>query len=97
MDLGLIGLGRMGANMSRRWIKGGHRVVGHARTAATVDSLVKDGAISEGATSLADLVNRLPVPRVVWLMVPAAAVDATLEELRPLLARGDIVIDGGNS
>ncbi len=97
MDLGLIGLGRMGANMSRRWIKAGHRVVGHARTAATVDGLVRDGAISEGATSLADLVGKLQAPRVVWLMVPAAAVDATLQELRPLLALGDIVVDGGNS
>ena len=97
MELGLIGLGRMGANMSRRWLKDGHRVVGHARTAATVDGLVRDGAISEGATSLTDLVGKLQAPRVVWLMVPAAAVDATLEELGPLLARGDIVVDGGNS
>ena len=87
----------MGANMSRRWTRGGHRVVGYARTAATVEGLVGDGAISEGSTSLADLIGRLPAPRVVWLMVPAASVDATLRELRPHLARGDIVVDGGNS
>ena len=97
MDVGLIGLGRMGANMSRRWIGDGHRVVGYARTAATVDGLVKDGSISAGAASVADLVTKLAQPRVVWLMVPAAAVDATIEELRPHLAKGDMVIDGGNS
>jgi 6-phosphogluconate dehydrogenase len=97
VDLGLIGLGRMGANMSRRWTRAGHRVVGYARTAATVDGLVADGAISEGSSSLEDLVGKLPAPRVVWLMVPAAAVDATVDELRAHLERGDIVIDGGNS
>ena len=97
MDVGLIGLGRMGANMSRRWIKDGHRVVGYARTAATVEGLVKDGAISAGASSVADLVSQLPQPRVLWLMVPAAAVDATIDELRPNLAQGDMIVDGGNS
>ena len=97
MQLGLIGLGRMGANMARRWSGGGHTVVGYARTAATVEGLVADGAISAGAGSLEDLVAQLPVPRTVWLMVPAASVDATLDELVPLLASGDTVVDGGNS
>ncbi len=97
MQLGLIGLGRMGANMSRRWIRHGHQVVGFARTQATVDGLVADGAITEGSTSLDDLLAKLPTPRIIWLMVPAAAVDATLDQLRPHLAKGDIVVDGGNS
>jgi len=97
MKLGLVGLGRMGANMSRRWLRDGHQVVGYARTAATVDALVADGAISAGASSLAELVGALPSPRIVWLMVPAASVDATLDQLVPLLAPGDVVVDGGNS
>ena len=97
MELGLIGLGRMGANMSRRLLRGGHQVVGYARHEETVNGLVADGSLSAGATSLEDLVKQLPAPRAVWLMVPAAAVDDTLAQLVPLLARGDIVIDGGNS
>ncbi len=97
MQIGLIGLGRMGANMSRRWIGAGHAVVGYARTQATVVGLVNDKAISAGATSIEDLVRQLPTPRVVWLMVPAAAVDATLDELLPHLEAGDVVVDGGNS
>jgi 6-phosphogluconate dehydrogenase len=97
MEVGLVGLGRMGANMARRWREHGHTVVGYARTAATVERLVADGAISAGAASLPDLVGRLPSPRVLWLMVPAASVDATLDQLAPLLAPGDIVVDGGNS
>ncbi len=97
MKLGLVGLGRMGANMSRRWLRNGHTVVGYARHAETVEGLVKDGAISAGATSLADLVAQLETPRVLWLMVPAASVDATLDQLVPLLGAGDVVVDGGNS
>jgi 6-phosphogluconate dehydrogenase len=97
MTVGLIGLGRMGANMARRWRRDGHKVIGYARTAATVDGLVKDGAIDAGAHSLEELVAQLPSPRVVWVMVPAAAVDATMGELARLLAAGDVVIDGGNS
>ncbi len=97
MQIGLVGLGRMGANMSRRWLAAGHTVVGYARHAETVDGLVADGAISAGAGSLEGLVGQLTAPRVVWLMVPAAAVDATLADLAPLLARGDVVVDGGNS
>ena len=97
MQVGLVGLGRMGANMSRRWLRSGHTVIGYARTKATVDGLVADGAITGGSSSLSDLVAQLQEPRVVWLMVPAASVDATLEELKPLLSAGDMVIDGGNS
>ena len=97
MKLGLVGLGRMGANISRRWLRHGHQVVGYARTAATVESLLADGAISAGATSLADLVAALETPRIIWLMVPAGSVDATLDQLVPLLSAGDMVIDGGNS
>ena len=97
MHVGLVGLVRMGANMARRWRRNGHTVIGYARTAATVDGLVADGAIDAGAHSLADLVAQLPAPRVLWVMVPAASVDATLADLAPLLAAGDIVIDGGNS
>ena len=97
MQIGLVGLGRMGANMSRRWLGGGHHVVGYARHAETVNGLLADRAISAGASSLEGLVGQLTTPRVVWLMVPAAAVDATLAELVPLLAGGDVVVDGGNS
>jgi 6-phosphogluconate dehydrogenase len=97
VQIGLIGLGRMGAGMSRRWIGAGHTVVGYARTQATVDGLVKDKAISAGASSPADLVGQLDKPRVLWLMVPAAAVDATINELLPHLDAGDMVVDGGNS
>jgi 6-phosphogluconate dehydrogenase len=97
MKLGLVGLGRMGANMSRRWLRHGHEVVGYARTAETVAGLIADGAISAGATSLEELAAQLQAPRVIWLMVPAASVDATLDQLLPHLSAGDTVIDGGNS
>ena len=97
MQIGLVGLGRMGSNMSRRWLRAGHSVVGYARHAETVDGLLADTAISAGAASLKDLVDQLATPRVVWLMVPAASVDATLDDIVPLLAPGDVVVDGGNS
>ena len=97
MQIGLVGLGRMGSNMSRRWLGAGHSVIGYARHPETVNGLLADEAISAGAHSVADLVDKLAAPRVVWLMVPAAAVDATLAELVPLLARDDVVVDGGNS
>ncbi len=95
MQLGMIGLGRMGANMVRRLLRGGHECVVHDVAAAAVQGMAKEGAT--GAASLDELVKRLEPPRAVWLMVPAAAVDATLEQVAPRLAPGDVVIDGGNS
>ncbi|MFN9212372.1 MAG: phosphogluconate dehydrogenase (NAD(+)-dependent, decarboxylating), partial [Betaproteobacteria bacterium] len=95
MQLGMIGLGRMGANMVRRLLRAGHSCVVYNRTPQAVAELAAEGAV--GAGSLADLVAKLAAPRTVWLMVPAAAVDATIAELRQLLARGDTLIDGGNS
>lgn len=96
MDLGMIGLGRMGANMAQRLVEGGHRVVGHDPAEAARDAAAKGGI--ETSASLKDMVDALPAPRVVWMMVPAGTiVDATLAALRPLLAAGDVVIDGGNS
>jgi 6-phosphogluconate dehydrogenase len=95
MQLGMIGLGRMGANMVRRLIKNGHQCVAYDRTAQVVNDLVKEKAV--GASSLADLVKKLQKPRAVWLMVPAAVVDRSIADLMPLLEAGDILIDGGNS
>ncbi len=95
MQLGMIGIGRMGANLVRRLLKAGHSCTVYARTPAAVADLVKEGAI--GAASLAQLVDTLPQPRVLWLMIPAAAVDDTIAALLPLLRQGDIVVDGGNS
>jgi 6-phosphogluconate dehydrogenase len=95
MELGVIGLGRMGGNIVRRLERAGHSTVGYARRPEIVAALA--GAGMRGATSLADLVAQLSKPRAVWLMVPAAAVDSTLEALVPLLDQGDVVIDGGNS
>jgi 6-phosphogluconate dehydrogenase len=95
MQLGMIGLGRMGANMVRRLMRGGHACVAYDRSAEAVAALAKEGATGAGA--LAEFVSRLEAPRAVWLMVPAAFVDATIAELEPLLARGDTIIDGGNS
>src|SRR5450759_3208272 len=97
MELGMIGLGRMGAFMAQRLIRAGHTISGYVRHAETVEALLKEGAITQGATSLEDLVGKLSTPRVIWLMVPAASVDATLANLVPHLVPGDIVIDGGNS
>jgi len=95
MQLGMIGLGRMGANMVQRLIKGGHQCVVYDVRAHAVEKLVDQDAV--GAGSLGDLVSRLSRPRAVWLMVPAAVVDQQLAALVPLLEAGDIVIDGGNS
>jgi 6-phosphogluconate dehydrogenase len=96
MDLGMIGLGRMGANMTERLLRGGHRVVGHDRDAAAVRRTVDAGA--SGADSVEALVAALTPPRAIWLMVPAGPpVDETIATLRPLLAAGDILVDGGNS
>ena len=95
MQLGMIGLGRMGANMVRRLLKGGHACVVYDAFPKSVAALAAEGAT--GAASLAEFVERLAPPRCVWLMVPAAVVDATIADLVPLLAPGDTVIDGGNS
>jgi 6-phosphogluconate dehydrogenase len=95
MQLGMIGLGRMGANMVRRLIKNGHNCVVFDRSQETVSQLVKENAA--GATSLNDFVKKLDMPRAIWLMVPAAVVDETMTDLLPLLDEGDILIDGGNS
>jgi 6-phosphogluconate dehydrogenase len=95
MQLGMIGLGRMGANMVRRLLRNGQTCVVFDRSPNAVDALVKEKAI--GAASLADLVAELDRPRAIWLMVPAAVVDETIGELSPLLEAGDTIIDGGNS
>jgi len=95
MQLGMIGLGRMGANMVLRLIKNGHTCVVFDRSPETVSKLAQEKAV--GAASLADLVKKLDTPRAVWLMVPAAVVDDTIRDLLPLLDKEDILIDGGNS
>ena len=95
MQLGMIGLGRMGANMVRRLMKKGHDCVVFSRTPKQVDDLVKENAV--GAASLNDLVRKLKKPRSVWLMIPAAAVDETIADLSSYLESGDILVDGGNS
>jgi 6-phosphogluconate dehydrogenase len=95
MQLGMIGLGRMGANMVRRVIRKGHQCVVFDMSPKSVEELAREKAV--GSTSLADLVAKLTPPRAVWLMVPAAVVDDTIGQLVPLLQSGDMVIDGGNS
>jgi 6-phosphogluconate dehydrogenase len=95
MQLGMIGLGRMGANMVRRLEKGGHNCVVYDRSSDSVQQLTAEGAI--GSTSLSDFVGKLQKPRAVWLMVPAAVVDAMITDLLPHLEKDDILIDGGNS
>jgi 6-phosphogluconate dehydrogenase len=95
MQIGMIGLGRMGANMVRRLLKGGHQCVVFDMSPKAVEELVEEKAV--GASSLADFVKKLAKPRAVWLMVPAAVVDKTIADLLPSLESGDILIDGGNS
>ena len=95
MQLGMIGLGRMGANMVRRLLRNGHQCVVYDRSAEAVQALVGEGAV--GAASLDDFVEKLKQPRAVWLMVPAAVVDSSLNDLAPRLQADDIIIDGGNS
>ena len=96
MELAMIGLGKMGLNMSTRLVRGGHRVIGYARTEATVDEAVKLGL--EGAHSLEEVVHQLKAPRIIWLMIPAGKItDDTIEKLSTLLDAGDTIIDGGNS
>jgi 6-phosphogluconate dehydrogenase len=91
----MIGLGRMGANMARRLLAGGHQCVVFDRSPKAVEELTEDKAI--GASSIADLVKKLETPRAVWLMIPAAVVDTTVNDLLPHLTPGDILVDGGNS
>jgi 6-phosphogluconate dehydrogenase len=95
MQLGMVGLGRMGANMVRRLVKAGHRCAVFDRIPKAVEDLAKEGAA--GTSSLADLVRGLEKPRAIWLMVPAAVVDGTIADLLPALEAGDTLIDGGNS
>ncbi|HET8700334.1 MAG TPA: NAD(P)-binding domain-containing protein, partial [Nitrococcus sp.] len=95
MQLGMIGLGRMGSNMVRRLMRGGHRCVVFDPNPEATRAVEQEGALP--AESLDELVQRLEQPRAVWLMVPAGVVDATLGELTAKLSPGDIVIDGGNS
>src|SRR5271168_4276527 len=95
MQLGMVGLGRMGSNMVRRLLRNGQDCVVYDVHAAAADPLVEAGA-SKGA-SLEEFVTKLKPPRAIWLMVPAAVVDETIENLSPRLERGDILIDGGNS
>src|SRR5215510_7653214 len=95
MQLGMIGLGRMGANMVRRLLKGGHECVVFDMSPKAVAELEKERAVA--TASLAEFVRRLTKPHAVWLMVPAGVVDKTVADLLPYLERGDILIDGGNS
>ncbi|MGH8220655.1 MAG: NAD(P)-binding domain-containing protein, partial [Steroidobacteraceae bacterium] len=95
MQLGMIGLGRMGANMVRRLLRGGHECIAYDHSAEAVRTLASEG--TRGATTLEELTRSLRTPRAIWLMVPAHVVDAVIADLTPLLAAGDILIDGGNS
>jgi 6-phosphogluconate dehydrogenase len=95
MELGMIGIGRMGGDMVRRLLRKGHRCVIYGRRPEAMAPLVAEGAV--GTTTYADLISQLKTPRIVWMMVPAATVDAVLAEVAPLLSAGDILVDGGNS
>jgi 6-phosphogluconate dehydrogenase len=95
MQLGMVGLGRMGANMVKRLLRSGHEIVAFANEPAAVKAATADGA--KGVSTLADLVKGLAAPRAIWLMVPASVVEGVIEQLTPLLTPGDIIIDGGNS
>ena len=95
MQLGMVGLGRMGANMVRRLMKGGHTCTVFDMSPKSVEELTKEGAV--GSSSVKDFVSKLQKPRAIWLMIPAAVVDSTIAEIVPFLESGDILIDGGNS
>ncbi|HEX8799558.1 MAG TPA: NAD(P)-binding domain-containing protein, partial [Terriglobales bacterium] len=95
MQLGMVGLGRMGANMVRRLMKGGHNCVVFDMSPKSVAELAGEGAT--GSSSIRDFISKLQKPRAIWLMIPAAVVDPTIAEIAPHLEAGDILIDGGNS
>src|SRR5947209_4729500 len=95
MQIGMVGLGRMGANMTRRLLRGGHECVAYDVDSGAAATLSKDGAVAAGTP--AELAGKLKAPRAIWLMVPAAVVEDTIETLTPHLQAGDILIDGGNS
>lgn len=96
MEIGIVGLGRMGAGMAKRWLRGGHHVVGYNRSRGPVEDLEVAGGI--GASSLEDLVSKLRPPRAVWVMVPAGTVtESVIKSLAPLLSAGDTIVDGGNT
>src|SRR5262245_39672099 len=96
MQIGLVGLGRMGMNMGRRWLKGGHEVVAFNRTYAKTEELAKDGAIP--TKDLKEFLAKLKSPKRVWLMLPTGPVtDEHIDELSGLLSKGDLLIDGGNT
>jgi len=95
MQLGMVGLGRMGANMVRRLMKGGHTCTVFDMSPKSVEALAEEGAV--GSSSIKDFVSKLQKPRAIWLMIPAAVVDSTIAEIVPFLEAGDILIDGGNS
>ena len=98
MELGMVGLGRMGGNMAERLLRGGHRVVGYARHAERLQRIVGLNLGAQGVTAFPALAEKLKPPRIVWLMIPAGeAVDQALDALVPLLASGDVIVDGGNS
>jgi len=96
MDIGITGLGRMGAGMAERWVRGGHRVVAHNRSRGPIDELAAKGA--DGAYSIEELVGKLKTPRAIWIMLPAGDVtEQMIHTLIPLLEQGDTIIDGGNT
>src|SRR5579871_2214209 len=95
MQLGMVGLGRMGANMVRRLIRAGHECVVFDRTPSVVNDMAKEGAV--GSSSYPDMMKKMKAPRAIWLMVPAGVVDQTIAQILPNLEPGDILIDGGNS
>jgi 6-phosphogluconate dehydrogenase len=95
MQIAMVGLGRMGANMVRRLLRGGHECVVYDHSQDTIQGLVKEGAT--GSSSLQDMVSKLKIPRAVWLMVPAGVIDDMVQELQQHLTANDIIIDGGNS
>ena len=95
MKIGMVGLGRMGANMVRRLMRRGHEVAVYDRSSAAVEALAREGA--QGASSPSELIGKLEAPRVIWMMVPAAVVDSAIAELAGSLQAGDTIVDGGNS